>query len=63
MTTPFDYDQDPERFRLGTRVTQQNLTATSLYDHLAKMLVTAAAAQVVTPMTLTRRGAVIRARK
>ena len=37
-TTSFDYDQNPERFRLGTRVTQQHLTASSLYDHLAEML-------------------------
>jgi SAM-dependent methyltransferase len=38
MTTPFDYDQNPERFRLATRVTQQNLTAPSLYVHLAELL-------------------------
>jgi SAM-dependent methyltransferase len=40
MTTPFDYDRNPERFRLATRVTRQHLTAThSLYDHLAELLV------------------------
>jgi SAM-dependent methyltransferase len=36
--TPFDYDQDPERFRLATRVTQHTLTAPSLYQHLAESL-------------------------
>jgi SAM-dependent methyltransferase len=40
MTTPFDYDRNPERFRLATRVTRQHLTATqSLYDQLAEVLV------------------------
>jgi SAM-dependent methyltransferase len=40
MTTPFDYDRNPERFRLGTRVTRQYLTAPrSLHDHLAELLV------------------------
>jgi SAM-dependent methyltransferase len=40
MTTPFDYDQNPERFRLAARVTRQHLTmASSLYDHLAEVLV------------------------
>jgi trans-aconitate methyltransferase len=40
MTTPFDYDWDPERFRLAARVTQQHLLmAHSLYDHLAEVLV------------------------
>jgi SAM-dependent methyltransferase len=38
VTTPFDYDENPERFRLATRVTQQNLTTTDLYEHLAGML-------------------------
>lgn len=38
MTTPFDYDQNPERFRLATRVTQQHLTVPSLYEHFAEML-------------------------
>jgi SAM-dependent methyltransferase len=39
MTTPFDYDRDPERFRLAARVTSQHLTtARSLYDHLAEVL-------------------------
>jgi hypothetical protein len=36
MITPFDYDRDPERFRLEARVTQQHpLMAHSLYDQLA----------------------------
>jgi SAM-dependent methyltransferase len=40
MTTPFDYDRNPERFRLATRVTEQHLTAAqSLYDQLAEVLV------------------------
>jgi SAM-dependent methyltransferase len=39
MTTPFDYDNDPERFRLAARVTQQHLTVRSLYDQLAELLV------------------------
>ena len=40
MTTPFDYDANPERFRLASRVTQQHLTTPrSLYDHLAEVLV------------------------
>jgi hypothetical protein len=40
MTTPFDYDRNPERFRLAARVTRQHLTmARSLYDHLAEVLV------------------------
>lgn len=39
MPTPFDYDADPERFRLATRVTQQHLTvARGLYEHLAEVL-------------------------
>jgi SAM-dependent methyltransferase len=39
MTTPFDYDSDPERFRLAAGVTQQHLTgARSLYAHLAEVL-------------------------
>ena len=39
MTTPFDYDRNPERFRLVTRVTRQHLTAAqSLYHHLADVL-------------------------
>jgi SAM-dependent methyltransferase len=39
MTTPFDYDANPERFRLATRVTQQHLTAArTLYEQLAEML-------------------------
>ena len=40
MTTPFDYDRNPERFRLAARVTRQHLrTARSLHDHLAEALV------------------------
>jgi hypothetical protein len=36
MTTPFDYDRDPDRFRLATRVTEQHLTGVpSLYELLA----------------------------
>jgi len=38
MTTPFDYDRDPERFRLATRVTRRHLTTGSLYERLATML-------------------------
>jgi SAM-dependent methyltransferase len=41
MTTPFDYDRDPERFRLAGRVTQQHLVASrSLYQRLAAVLAT-----------------------
>lgn len=41
MTTPFDYDRDPERFRLAGRVTQQHLVASrSLYQRLAGALAT-----------------------
>jgi SAM-dependent methyltransferase len=40
MTTPFDYDRNPQRFRLAARVTRQHLTmARSLHDHLAEALV------------------------
>jgi ubiquinone/menaquinone biosynthesis C-methylase UbiE len=36
MTTPFDYDRDPDRFRLATRVTEQHLTGVpTLYELLA----------------------------
>jgi SAM-dependent methyltransferase len=38
VTTPFDYDANPERFRLATRVTRQHLTAPSLYELLAEAL-------------------------
>jgi ubiquinone/menaquinone biosynthesis C-methylase UbiE len=39
MTTPFDYDQNPERFRLAARVTRQHLTVgRSLYELLAERL-------------------------
>lgn len=41
MTTPFDYDRDPERFRLAGRVTQQHLVASrNLYQRLAGALAT-----------------------
>jgi SAM-dependent methyltransferase len=40
MPTPFDYDRDPDRFRLASRLTRQHLTASpSLYAHLAGLLV------------------------
>lgn len=40
MTTPFDYDADPERFRLAAEVTRRHLTAArSLYEQLAELLV------------------------
>jgi SAM-dependent methyltransferase len=39
MTTPFDYDRDPERFRLAARVTQRHLVAPrTLYQRLAGVL-------------------------
>jgi SAM-dependent methyltransferase len=39
MTTPFDYDADPERFRLAARVTRRHLTAAgNLYERLAELL-------------------------
>ena len=38
MTTPFDYDANPERFRLATRVTRRHLMAPSLYELLAEAL-------------------------
>ena len=39
VTTPFDYDANPERFRLATRVTRRYLTASrSLYELLAEAL-------------------------
>jgi SAM-dependent methyltransferase len=39
VTTPFDYDADPERFRLATRVTSRHLTAgRTLYELLAERL-------------------------
>ena len=42
MTTPFDYDADPERFRLATRVTGRHLTSgRTLYQLLAERLATA----------------------
>jgi SAM-dependent methyltransferase len=38
--TPFDYETNPERFRLATRVTRQHLTAArSLYELLAEELI------------------------
>jgi SAM-dependent methyltransferase len=40
MTTPFDYDHNPKRFRLATRVTRQHLTAAhSLHEQLTEVLV------------------------
>jgi ubiquinone/menaquinone biosynthesis C-methylase UbiE len=40
MTTPFDYDADPERFRLAATTTRRHLTVErSLYDQLAQLLV------------------------
>jgi SAM-dependent methyltransferase len=39
VTTPFDYDAHPERFRLATRVTRRHLTAgPTLYELLAERL-------------------------
>jgi SAM-dependent methyltransferase len=39
VTTPFDYDANPERFRLATRVTRQYLTAAhTLHELLAEVL-------------------------
>jgi SAM-dependent methyltransferase len=40
MPTPFDYDREPDRFRLASRVTSRHLTASrSLHAHLAEVLV------------------------
>jgi SAM-dependent methyltransferase len=40
VTTPFDYDADPERFRLAAAVTRRHLTAAgSLHEQLAALLV------------------------
>ena len=48
MTTPFDYDADPERFRLASRVTRQHLLAErSLYERLAELLVEIGARRVL----------------
>jgi SAM-dependent methyltransferase len=42
MPTPFDYDRDPERFRLASRVTREHLTGTaSLYARIAEELAAA----------------------
>lgn len=39
VTTPFDYDTDPERFRLASRLTTEHLLAgRSLYELLAEVL-------------------------
>jgi hypothetical protein len=39
MPTPLDYETNPERFRLATRVTSQHLMAArSLYELLAEEL-------------------------
>jgi SAM-dependent methyltransferase len=41
VTTPFDYDADPERFRLATRVTRRHLLGgRTLYGLLAERLAT-----------------------
>jgi 2-polyprenyl-3-methyl-5-hydroxy-6-metoxy-1,4-benzoquinol methylase len=48
MTTPFDYDVDPERFRLASRVTRQHLLAErSLYERLAELLAEIGARRVL----------------
>jgi SAM-dependent methyltransferase len=47
MTTPFDYDASPERFRLAARVTRQHLLARSLYDQLADLLAGIGAGRVL----------------
>ena len=40
MPTPFDYDREPDRFRLASQVTSRHLTVSrSLYAHLAEVLV------------------------
>ncbi|MFI0448564.1 class I SAM-dependent methyltransferase [Actinomadura sp. 6N118] len=39
MAVPPDYDDDPGRFRLGSRITERHLTAPSLYEHLAARLI------------------------
>jgi SAM-dependent methyltransferase len=40
VPTPFDYDREPDRFRLASRVTGRHLTTSrSLYAHLAEVLV------------------------
>jgi SAM-dependent methyltransferase len=38
MPTPFDYDRDPERFRLASRLTRERLVGTSLYARIAEVL-------------------------
>ena len=48
MTTPFDYDRNPERFRLATEVTQQYLSGVrSLYTHLAELLASIGARRIL----------------
>jgi SAM-dependent methyltransferase len=48
MPTPFDYDRDPERFRLASRVTREHLTGTSsLYQRIAGLLAEAGAGRVL----------------
>jgi SAM-dependent methyltransferase len=40
MPTPFDYDRDPQRFRLAAEVTRRHLTGSgTLHDRLAELLV------------------------
>jgi SAM-dependent methyltransferase len=48
MPTPFDYERDPERFRLASRVTREHLTGTaSLYERIAELLAEAGAGRVL----------------
>jgi SAM-dependent methyltransferase len=48
MPTPFDYDQDPERFRLATRVTEQHLGGSPSFSaYLAEVLLAADAQRVL----------------
>jgi SAM-dependent methyltransferase len=48
MPTPFDYDRDPQRFRLASALTRRHLTGSpSLYAHLAEVLVGADAQRIL----------------
>ena len=48
MPTPFDYDRDPERFRLASSVTREHLTGTgSLYARIAEELAGVGAGPVI----------------
>jgi SAM-dependent methyltransferase len=38
MPTPFDYDADPDRFRLAARVTERHLVTGNLYERIATIL-------------------------